>query len=478
MNLVPLVIADVELQLSTSIAVGGTSFTLASATDDDGNALPAGMYCFTVDSGTSNKEYLMGQLNGTAVTGVSRISRQGAATSGAGKAHRVGAPVILTNFAALQRVADILRGQITLDSANPIKYDGEPTLSDNAELATVGYVIAAASGSADLTFSAQIISGVNAGETVAAGDLLYLKTDDQEWYKTDADTAATVNGVQLGIALGAGSDGAGISGGVQISGVYTTTGLTAGSTYYASNTAGEYAATAGTTERAVGLALSTTKLLLIPTSPLALGADTVDALAGTSGTPSTSNKFVTDDDTTGTGDILRASKHTKLISAINVNDTFGGAASNPEENIVSVEIPAGALGTSNLVRVKMYVTLFTAGLGSNNADLSLRLKYGATTVATLTLGHAANSGISNQNGYIEAILFANASTSSQLGDLQMQVHPDSLGDQTITGGMATATGSASEDSTSAKNLVVSVDLADNVYTTLVISHAIVELITS
>jgi hypothetical protein len=53
-NKIPLAIADVELQLSTALSVGSTSFTLNSANDDDGNALPAGMYCFTLDSGTSN----------------------------------------------------------------------------------------------------------------------------------------------------------------------------------------------------------------------------------------------------------------------------------------------------------------------------------------------------------------------------------------------------------------------------------------
>jgi len=265
-NLIPLAIADVELQLATSVAAGGTSFTLSSATDDDGNALPAGMYCFTVDSGTSSKEYLLGQLNGVSVTGVSRVSRQGVSTSGAAKAHRVGAPVILTNFATLQRVADILRGQIALDGANPINYDAEPTLTDRVELATVGYVLDTATGGT-VAFDKQIITGVNAGETVASGDFLYLKTSDQEWYKADASVVATSENVQIGIAQGSGTDGAAISGGVLISGVHTTTGLTAGSPYYISDTSGAIAATAGTIKVVVGIALSTTKLLITQKTP-------------------------------------------------------------------------------------------------------------------------------------------------------------------------------------------------------------------
>lgn len=265
-NKIPLAYADVELQISSAISAGDTTFSLSSATDDDGNALPAGKYCFTIDNGSSNKEYLLGQLNGTDVTSVVSVSRQGVETSGAVRAHRVGAPAIVSDFATIQRVADVLRGQETLDGDNPMVYDAEPTLTDRKELATVAYVLDNVAGGT-VNFDNQVITGVNAGETVAAGDLVYFKTSDQEWYKTDADTAATVEGVQLGIALGAGTDGAAITGGVQISGVYTTTGLTAGSTYYASNTAGEYGTSAGTTKQVIGYALSTTRLLMIPRNP-------------------------------------------------------------------------------------------------------------------------------------------------------------------------------------------------------------------
>lgn len=265
-NKIPLAYADVELQLSTSISVGATSFSVASATDDDGNALPAGKYCFTIDSGTSAKEYLIGQLNGTDVTSVSSVSRQGVETSGSVRAHRIGAPATLTDFATIQRVADVLRGQVDLDGSNPVGYDAEPTLADRKDLATVGYVLDTVSGGT-VAFDSQVVSAANGGESTVAGNLVYFKTSDQEWYLTDADTAATVDGVQLGIALGTGSDGVAITGGVQISGTYTTSGLTAGALYYASNTAGAISSSAGTVTRVVGLALSTTKLLLIPTTP-------------------------------------------------------------------------------------------------------------------------------------------------------------------------------------------------------------------
>lgn len=292
-NRIPLAVADLELQLATTLAVGGTSFTLSGSTDDDGTALPAGMYCFTVDNGTSNKEYLLGQVNGTAVTSVVSVSRQGVETSGAARKHRIGAPIILTDFATIQRVADILRGQLALDGANPVGYDAEPTLADRKDLATVGYVLDTVTGGT-VAFDSMVVTG-NGGEAIVADNLVYFKTSDQEWYKTDADTAATVEGVQLGIAKGTGSDGVSITGGVQIAGVYTTTGLTAGALYYAGNTAGAISSSAGTTSRVIGIALSTTKLLIIPRNPQDIKDAQKDALAGGGdfGTPGTSNKFVT-----------------------------------------------------------------------------------------------------------------------------------------------------------------------------------------
>ena len=289
-NRIPLAYADVELQLSTAIDIGGTSFSVPSANDDDGVALPAGKYCFTLDNGSTNKEYLIGQLNGTDVTAVYNVSRQGVETFGAVRAHRVGTSCIITDFATIQRVADILRGQVDLDGSTPIGYDAEPTLSDRKDLATVGYVLDIVTGGT-VAFDNMTCAG-NGGEAIVAGNLVYFKTSDQEWYLTDADTAATVEGVQLGIALGTGSNGVAITGGIQIAGTWTTTGLTAGSLYYAGNTAGAISATTGTTSQVIGLALSTTKLLIIPRNPKTLNEYQISALLGDS-TPSSVNKFLT-----------------------------------------------------------------------------------------------------------------------------------------------------------------------------------------
>jgi len=153
-----------------------------------------------------------------------------------------------------------LGGQETLDTANPIYYDGDPTISSNAMLATKKYVDDNVTGGT-ITTDKITITG-NAGETVADGDWLYLKASDQEWYKMDASVLTEVSGVKVGIAEGSGSDGAGITGGVQLAGSYTTTGLTAGSVYFATDTPGAVSTTGGTYSRRVGIALSTTVLFV------------------------------------------------------------------------------------------------------------------------------------------------------------------------------------------------------------------------
>ena len=52
------IVADFRTSLATELAVGGTTATLQSATDDDGVALPAGNYYFTIDGNSSQRSIL------------------------------------------------------------------------------------------------------------------------------------------------------------------------------------------------------------------------------------------------------------------------------------------------------------------------------------------------------------------------------------------------------------------------------------
>jgi len=100
------------------------------------------------------------------------------------------------------------------------------------------------------------------GETVTAGQPLYLSDGDggrnaAQWYKTDADLAYS-RMLDVAFALTAGSAGDAIQ--LRRSGIVTgLSGLTGGTKYYTSTTAGVIA-TSGV--RFVGVALSTTTLLV------------------------------------------------------------------------------------------------------------------------------------------------------------------------------------------------------------------------
>lgn len=259
---IPLIVADLEVQLATAISVGATSFDISSNEDDDGNTIPNGKYVFTVDNGNSAKEYLQGDLVDTTVSNVKSISRQGAETTGAVRAHRVGASVILTDFLAIKAVADALRGAATLDGSSPISYDTTPSLSDGKQLATVAYVLSVVTGGT-VNFSIQSVTGV-AGEALAANDIVYFKESDQRWWKADADVAASYVQVRLAVNLATAAS-AGASMTAQLLGpIGGFTSLTAGAKYYLSNTAGGVSSTPGTIETFLGTAINTTTILFAP----------------------------------------------------------------------------------------------------------------------------------------------------------------------------------------------------------------------
>ncbi len=284
------IIADFETQLATKANVGDTSATLQSFVDDDGIAMPNGAYFLTIDGLNSRKEYWYCQITGGAITSIQSCSRQGALTTGSARVHNVGASVTLTDFANLKIITDYLTGGLQLDSTAPLGYDGTPASLTGNQLATVAYVLSVVTGGT-VTFSQQSVTGV-LGETVALRGLVYFKASDQRWWNVDADLSATYFDVQMGICLTAGIAGGATT--VATSGLCTGfTGLTAGAMYYASNTAGAISTTPGTAKVAVGVAISTTTLYLNPSIYNLPTSDQADALVGSTGVPSTTNKYLT-----------------------------------------------------------------------------------------------------------------------------------------------------------------------------------------
>jgi len=224
------VVADFETQLATALAVGDTTATLQSATDDDSVALPSGRYFFTIDGDSSSKEHIACTLSGTSLTAIKTVTRQGVETSGVARKHRVGATVTITNFAHIKQINDLLDGTTDFDSATPLKYDGDPTLSNDEDIATKKYV------------------------------------DD--------------------VAIAGGADSS------------TTT--------------------KGITKMSVAPASASNPIAVGDNDPRVPTSDENDAMAGTSGTPSSSNKFVTNDDTAETGNsvVVRTKSTGKLDESI------------------------------------------------------------------------------------------------------------------------------------------------------------------
>jgi hypothetical protein len=174
------IIADFNTSLATACAVGGTSYIITSATDDDGVAIPTGQYVLTIDGGNSSKEYHFVTLTGTAITAVNTVTRQGVKTSGSARAHRVGATVTMTDFASLKYISDLISGTTDLNSSVPLKYDGTATISDDKNLATKAYVDGVA------------VSGAPNATTTAKG-IVELATQAE----MDAKTATGATGASL-----------------------------------------------------------------------------------------------------------------------------------------------------------------------------------------------------------------------------------------------------------------------------------------
>ena len=249
-----------ETSLAAPISSTATTIPLSSIIVRGGEEL-ANYNCFTIDEGSSQAEFVCGTIS-TSTTSLINAARGVSAKDGFTEnaalqfSHRRGASVKVTDFPIIQ----LLRSQNNGDEAfeNVLKYASGVVPSGANELADVGYVLSVVTGGT-VSFDGLTV-GATAGETVSAGQVVYFKTSDQQWYLVDSDTSATYTGVLLGMAQGAGVDDGAISGGVLLNGVDANlTGLTAGSEYYISSIAGQATTTVGTVS--LGVAKSTTELI-------------------------------------------------------------------------------------------------------------------------------------------------------------------------------------------------------------------------
>ena len=348
---------------------------LGIATIDPTSASKAENISFTGITANANGTYTL--------TGVTRGLKgvDDYATGGNQVAHSGGATLVFSNSAVFyDQFGNIYNAQTwALKQSFTVVPESAADATGGNDLVRYSQLQSALLGT---LLSAPLVMPGNGGEDLVVDQLVFLNRADSEWYKADADTAAEVENVMLGITRGAGTDGAAIASGITILGNHTfsTAALTANNIYYASNTAGGVSTTPGTNEVTLGIAISTTVMNFLPRFDQQITEDQQDALAGTSGTPSASNKYVTDDDTTGTGAIVRSS----LISdggdgSDGALDTSGGTVNidcsnanyvvknytsiNVETNNLTFTNPASD-GTTILLRSQGNVTV------SANIDVS------------------------------------------------------------------------------------------------------------
>lgn len=203
---------------------------------------------------------------------------------------------------------------LTVANANPIRFDsaGRPTTGGVFLTPGTSYKFVLKSATVttcnpDTGVSLWSVDNVSAvpgsstsldatgavGETVAAGDIVFLSTGTGgltagQWYKADADfsyrsTAATL----YGAAPNAITSGA--SGSIRLYGPITTTGLVTGSPYYISATAGGVTVTPPTNAVRIGQAQSATVLMVGGfAAPVGPRAPPCGRLTLTTGVPVTS----------------------------------------------------------------------------------------------------------------------------------------------------------------------------------------------
>lgn len=261
-------------RLSEALTASGTSFKVSDINHWSGSALTAsdfGTLAYGVFRNANNTAIELFEFDPSTVASNSiTINRRGLAFDGqystevsanklswgVGTLVEFGAPIpqLLRHF--VTDVGDQTVAGVKTFSSLPGTTAGDPVLA--TDLARKAYVDSVVAG---IATTVNVIVPGTAGETVAAGNLIYFDDTDNEWKLCDADTANTVENTLLGMAQGAGVNGGAISGGVLLKGLDANqTGLTTGAIYYASNTAGAISSSVGTKEVTVGFAYSTTQL--------------------------------------------------------------------------------------------------------------------------------------------------------------------------------------------------------------------------
>lgn len=176
-----------------------------------------------------------------------------------------------------------------------------------------------------------------AGEALALGDVVYISSSDGRWYRADADAPSTsVNAGMVAMVPAAISSGA--TGSFRLQGRITgLAGLSIGSLYYVSGTAGALTSTAPANARGIGVADSTSTMVLAPNGGMPAGNFTVGGLFTANGSGQHSFGLTAQN---GSNDVLVANTSTGTAARTrlllgNLNDSLAGIVSTLGANFTT-----------------------------------------------------------------------------------------------------------------------------------------------
>lgn len=134
------------------------------------------------------------------------------------------------------------------------------------------------------------------------------------------------------------------------------------------------------------------------------------------------------------------------VDPITVMDNTNITTSDTSEvTLLSYEIPANTLSTDKLVRFE--IPLEEIKIGNSSQGVTLRLKYGSTTVATIV---SSDSSARTYSGWIRGAIKASGATNTQDGQIEVFAGSATSALALVSSGHGTAT----EDSTGALNIIV------------------------
>lgn len=314
-----------------------------------------------------------------------------------------------------------------------------------------------------------------AGETLTAGQAVYLsdgsgsKTAGQ-WFKGDAANPYSSTTPQVGMVPSTITIGG--SGTIRLAGSMPgLSSLTIGTSYYI-GTAGAITSTAPANKRFLGVADTTSSLVLNDASVFgALAAMTNgQLLIGSTGVSPVIAALTAGAGiqiTNGAGAITLANgvldRQTPLI-------TGGNLASNTsvETTVYTFAVPGGTLGTSKTIHLSLIGDVLQNS-GASDKVYTVRVKYGATTLVTMSIQNGATGA---NRGSLLLDLELTGANATNVQRVKSSLLMGDSGTNNATGGAVTFTAgvaaggvafevnnNVTEDSTASKNLVVTFQMS-------------------